>query len=96
MNSDRLRSKTYVDTASEETAQEEAAIQDAIGNVAQLHVLHATGAQVTDGAVHADGAEGDEADDDDLRPWRVVCGLRLVHLIGQGRPGAGPVAWACY
>ncbi len=71
-------SDTYINTAGEEAAEEEAAVEDAIGNVAQLHVLHAARAQVADSAMHADGAKGDEPDNNDLRPWRVVCGMRLA------------------
>lgn len=83
--------ETYIDTTGEEAAEEEAAVKDAVGNVAQLHVLHTTGAEVADGAVHADGTKRDEADDDNLRPWRIVCGLRLAFPIGQGRAVVVPV-----
>lgn len=67
-----IRNETHIDTASDETAEEKAAIQDAVGNVAQLDVLRATSAQTTDGAIHSDGAECNKADDDDLSPWRVI------------------------
>lgn len=63
---------TYIDTAGKEAAKEEAAIQDAIGNVTELHVLETTSAEIADGAKHAYRAEGGEADNDDLCPWRIV------------------------
>jgi hypothetical protein len=68
----QIRLVTHIDTAGEEAAEEEAAIQDAVGNVTELYVLETTSAEIANGAKHANGAKRDEADDDDLRPWRVV------------------------
>lgn len=66
------RVEAYIDTSGKETTEEEAAVQHAVGNVAELHILQTTGAEIAHGTKHANRGKGDKAHDDDLRPWRVV------------------------
>jgi hypothetical protein len=67
-----FRRGTYVDASSKEAPNEETAIEYTVRDVAQMHILSTTSAQVAKGTKHANGAEGDEADDHDLGPWRIV------------------------
>ena len=77
----RKERTAYIDATGEEAPDEKHAVQHAVCNVAQLHVLHAAGAEVTYRAEHADGTKGYEAYYSDLRPWRIVCLVSCVERI---------------
>lgn len=79
MTPDQSKAKhTYVNTSTKESTEEEHAVQDTVGDITELNVLHTTSAKIADSTEHADGAEGYKAHDGDLSPWRVVCMSRSV------------------
>ena len=63
----------YVNTAGKEARDGKRGVQHAAGGVDELDILRTIGTQTTNSTENSDGAKRDEADEDDLRPWPVIC-----------------------
>jgi hypothetical protein len=64
---------THVHTTGKEAHDGKCGVQHAARDVDELHILRTTGTKTTDSTENTHRAKRDETNENDLRPWRVVC-----------------------